>query len=497
MVTAGQTSPELGALSGKGTHEIRLEHWVALILVTIVGAWARWRFIDLPMRYDESFTVWRYASRGLRTVLGDYSLPNNHVLHSLGVHIAARIGGLEPEVVRLPAYLAGVALIPISFWAVVRIAGANAAVLTAGLVAGWPVLIEYSVNARGYSMAALLGMACVAVGWRIRTGSDTAWTVLIMGGLGALGLWVVPTFLFLWAGILLWVLLPGDHGPIWARARKGGLSGLVSGAGALLLYSPILATDGPAALLANRFVMGSTGAFFASRGQFFAEVADRWFHAVPWAVVAVVTLGFVFAAVGGAGREARMLAWAMTGGSLLFLLVIQATPPPRTWVPLVPPALSVSAVGMAWMVEKGVRKPRASSMIAAVTGLVLAVAVGLTLRDDGTTLSAEGSGPSDAPAIMLRLGELLEPGDEVVLVQRLSAPIRYHALAAGRELPSVEPGSVGQGNVYLVTGPNPRIERLLTNLGLADLGEAELVSSFPSGEIWVITPRQRPFRPAI
>jgi hypothetical protein len=490
MVIAGQTSPELGALPGKGTHEMRLEHWVAIILVTIVGAWARWRFIDLPMRYDESFTVWRYASRGLRTVLSDYSLPNNHVLHSLGVYIAARIGGLEPEVIRLPAFLTGVALIPISFWAVLRIAGANAAVLTAGLVAGWPVLIEYSVNARGYSMAALLGMVCVAVGWRIRTGSGTGWTVLILGGLGALGLWVVPTFLFVWAGVLFWILLPGDHGPIWARAQQAGLSGLVSGVGALVLYSPILATDGPAALLANRFVTGPTGGFFSSRGQFLADVADRWFHAVPWAVVAAVGLGFVLAALGGAGREPKMLAWAITGGSLIFLLVIQATPPPRTWVPLVPPALSVSAVGMAWMVEKAVRKPRASNMIAAAIGLIVAVAVGLTLSDDGTGLSAEGSGPADAPAIVQRLGELLDPGDEVVLVQRLSAPIRYHALAAGRELPSFEPSPVRQGNVFVVTGPNPRIERLLANLGLTDLGQAELVSSFPSGEIWVITPGQ-------
>ncbi len=490
MVIAGPTSSGLGELSGKGTHEIRIEHWVALILVIIVGAWARWRFIDLPMRYDESFTVWRYASRDLRTVLSDYSLPNNHVLHSLGVHIAARIGGLEPEVVRLPAYLAGVVLIPISFWAVVRIAGANAAVLTAGLVAGWPVLIEYSVNARGYSMAALLGMVCVAVGWRIRTGLGTASTVLLLGGLGAIGLWVVPTFLFVWAGVLFWILLPGDHGPIPVRARQAGLSGLVSGVGALLLYSPILATDGAAALLANRFVAGQTGGYFSSRGQFLAEVADRWFHAVPRAAVAVVALGFVFAAVGGAGRGPKMLAWAITGGSLLFLLAVQATPPPRTWVPLVPPVLSVSALGLAWMVETATPKPRLSSMIAAAIGLLLAVMVGLTLSDDGTGLSAEESGPADAPAIVTRLGELLEPGDEVVLAQRLSAPIRYHALAAGRELPSFEPSPVRQGNVYLVTGPNPRIERLLTNLGLADLGEAELVSSFPSGEIWVITPGQ-------
>ena len=89
MVIAGQTSPGLGELPDKETHQIRLEHWIALILVTIVGAWARWRFIDLPMRYDESFTVWRYASRGLKTVLSDYSLPNNHVMHSLGVYIAA------------------------------------------------------------------------------------------------------------------------------------------------------------------------------------------------------------------------------------------------------------------------------------------------------------------------------------------------------------------------------------------------------------------------
>ena len=372
-------------------------------------------------------------------------------------------------------------MIPISFWAVVRIAGATAAVLTAGLVAGWPVLIEYSVNARGYSMAALLGMVCVAVAWRIRTGSGTGWTVLILGGLGALGLWVVPTFLFVWTGILFWILLPGEHGPIWARARNAGLSGLVSGVGAL----PSTHRSWPPTDRQHFWPTGSSQGRPVGTsprgGQFLTEVADRWFHAVPWAAVAVVALGFVLAAVGGAGREPRMLAWAMTGGSLLFLLVIQATPPPRSWIPLIPPALAVSAVGLAWMLEKAVREPRVSSMIAAAIGLIVAVAVGLTLSDDGTGLSAEGSGLADAPAIVMRLGELLEPGDEVVLVQRLSAPIRYHALAAGRELPSFEPRPVRQGNVFLVTGPNPRIERLLANLGLTDLGEAELGSVVPVG----------------
>lgn len=82
--------------TGKGIEEARAGQsrwlWIALFVITLGAVLLRWRYLDVPMRYDESFTVWRYAAQDRRVFLRSYSLPNNHVFHSLLVHIAIRLG---------------------------------------------------------------------------------------------------------------------------------------------------------------------------------------------------------------------------------------------------------------------------------------------------------------------------------------------------------------------------------------------------------------------
>src|SRR5919201_6998039 len=90
----------------------------ALLAVTLAGAGLRAAYLSQPMRYDEAFTWLAYASRPLAQGLSRYDYPNNHLLHTLLVHLAAAAFGNRPWVLRLPAYLAGVVLIPASWWAV-------------------------------------------------------------------------------------------------------------------------------------------------------------------------------------------------------------------------------------------------------------------------------------------------------------------------------------------------------------------------------------------
>ena len=71
----------------------------------LTGAALRIPLLDQPMRYDESYTAWALVARGLPTVLFDYSLPNNHILHTLLVYISTQVLGFSPLVIRLPAFL--------------------------------------------------------------------------------------------------------------------------------------------------------------------------------------------------------------------------------------------------------------------------------------------------------------------------------------------------------------------------------------------------------
>jgi 4-amino-4-deoxy-L-arabinose transferase-like glycosyltransferase len=75
------------------------------------------------------------------------------VLHTLLVWITTRAGDAL-WIARLPAFLAGVAIIPATWLAVARIDPARR-LLAAALAAGATPLVEYSAQARGYTIFAL------------------------------------------------------------------------------------------------------------------------------------------------------------------------------------------------------------------------------------------------------------------------------------------------------------------------------------------------------
>ncbi len=84
------------------------EYWpyTAAVLVLIGAAvLVRWLFLSYPMRYDESYTVVTFAALPWRNLVSDYSLPNNHIFHTVLVKLAMQLFGGDPWVVRLPAFV--------------------------------------------------------------------------------------------------------------------------------------------------------------------------------------------------------------------------------------------------------------------------------------------------------------------------------------------------------------------------------------------------------
>src|SRR5205823_10426576 len=88
---------------------------LVLIVVTLGALGLRLAFVQQPMRYDEALTFNELASRPLYYGLSYYPDPNNHLLNTLLVHLAYVGLGNQPWVLRLPATLAGVLLVPATF----------------------------------------------------------------------------------------------------------------------------------------------------------------------------------------------------------------------------------------------------------------------------------------------------------------------------------------------------------------------------------------------
>ena len=115
------------------------------------------------MRYDESVTFVHYASRPWYIALTNYTAPNNHVFHSLLVHASTWIFGGAPWAIRLPALIAGILLVPASYVAARALVREARGALAASLVAGSSMLVEYSTNARGYTILALVFVLLLAL----------------------------------------------------------------------------------------------------------------------------------------------------------------------------------------------------------------------------------------------------------------------------------------------------------------------------------------------
>jgi len=60
---------------------------IALLIIAAIGAVLRLALLDQPMRYDEAYTFIVYASQPLGQALVTYSAPNNHLFHTLLVHL--------------------------------------------------------------------------------------------------------------------------------------------------------------------------------------------------------------------------------------------------------------------------------------------------------------------------------------------------------------------------------------------------------------------------
>src|SRR6185436_2742479 len=82
----------------------------AAILVAAVAI--RVAYLDVPMRYDEATTYDNFVSKPLWVALANYATPNNHLLNTFLAKVSVGVFGNEPWAVRLPALVAGIALVP-------------------------------------------------------------------------------------------------------------------------------------------------------------------------------------------------------------------------------------------------------------------------------------------------------------------------------------------------------------------------------------------------
>ncbi len=413
---------------------------LALLWAFIVaGIVLRLLYIDRPAYLDESATFIDYTKLPFAQIASTYFDPNNHVFYSLLMRVSYLLFGFDAPALRLPALLAGIAILPLTFAVGRAFYDNEVALLGTGLAAVSAPLIEYSVSGRGYTFIAA---ALLLLLW-LPTRTER-WRWFVFAGVSALGFYTLPTMLYpMGIAALYW----GLRYVLRREWRElGALAGALAGGAVLtlLLYTPILRAYGFAAVAGNRHIVALPyGDLLPALARLPLDVADYLFIGLPrmlrYGLALMVGIGLV---VGSPDAPLRvptrnyLLGLAAVVWVLAVLVVQRVIPPVRVWVFIAPLVALWLAGGCLWLIRvlqarfgprpASLPPRRGTSTVTLVASALLPLFIGgLVLRANVNGSYAISSGAHDADAAATYIADELAPDDMVLFVAGWVHPLWY------------------------------------------------------------------------
>lgn len=424
-----ETTEEMRALASPENRWVL----ITLGLITVAGVVLRILRLDAPIRFDEAYTFNVHASTPFFNLISDYTTPNNHVFHSVMVRCSYLLFGDSPLALRLPALVAGILVIPATFWWARRLFGNVPAILASALAAGAASLIGYSTNARGYTMVTLAVLVAFSLAIGLRDKRNLfAWTLFVI--VLTLGFFTVPVMLYGTCVVGVWLLLSAEDARRWSMFLE--LSAAAASVTVLTcaLYVPIAVRVGVGAIVANPFVRTlRMDVFLNGLPELVTGVMQSWAYPAMLLLVLLAALGASLFAGGEGGRQSRRLHIALFATVAAIIAAQRVLPYTRVMVPLFPLAYGLAAVGLTMFVNRLGRVGRLISLRGAMVG-VLALVLACT-----PALMRSGSPEvfDELPMIIAKLKPMLGEDDVIAVTIPLNEPLRYHARRA--QLP---PGTV-------------------------------------------------------
>ncbi|MEO0562376.1 MAG: hypothetical protein AAF125_09685 [Chloroflexota bacterium] len=423
----------------------RVSFGVLFTLTLLAGLLLRLRYLARPAYLDESATFIDYARLPYAEIAATYFDPNNHVLYSLLMHASYQAFGFGVVALRLPAFLFGLAVLPLTALVARHLFRDRTITLLATAFAAVSApLIEYSVSGRGYS---IITAAFLLLLWLPSVRRRWAWPVFAL--VSALGFWALPTMLYP-MGIVaaywgLRLILTRD----WPRLM-GLIAALFAGAAmTVLLYAPIISSYGLDAITENRHIVPLTlDALTRGLLRLPLDLADYLFIGLPRVARYTLALMTLTAFVGRQTATnatttptegttnattpttgaAIILAVAVIGWLGAWILYQRVIPPTRVWVFLAPVVALWTAAGAVrlarWIPVSGTVRAMALAAIPLMWGA-------LVLRADVNGSYAINSGAHDAAAAAAVIANELPPDADVLFVAGWVHPLWYYLDAAG------------------------------------------------------------------
>jgi len=466
-------------------------HLGLLLVIVLAGAAIRLVYLPHEIGIDEAETFNHYASQRLASSLSNYNDPNNHLLNTLLMHISFRLFGAQVWFLRLPALIAGILIIPAAYSVARLCYGRDVAVLTAALVASAWYLVYMSVNARGYSLQTLffllsLGLACTV----LRHENTAAW--LLFAVVSALGFYTLPTALYGFAGIALWLslsflLYSQDK---TRQMRHFVVFSLLAAWLTVVLYSPSLVRQGLRPIIANRYVRPRQFAVFLDQLPSFVRGLSAQFYLPVPDLLALCVLLMGVAAILFHRRIARHrlpVILPLLAAPLVLVPVQRVVPYVRVWTYLLPVFYMLAAAGAVLLLRPVRRRWKRSVQITALGALVLP---GIFVLQPRGELSS-GKPYRD---ITLQLRHELRAGDTIVSYNPVSESLIYYFRVYDVSGTYFYPGEFDSGDRILVVVREPSqsldgVLKRVTGAHLVPASDSPLIVQSGPLKVYAVDPQ--------
>jgi hypothetical protein len=405
-----------------------------VVAMTLLAALIRMPYLWKPMGHDETYTYIAFASRGLRVTMTDYHLPNNHVFHTILVFFASQLFGDSPAAIRLPAFLAGVLVVPLSFFVAKLFFDKLIALFSASVLAAIPVMIDYSTNARSYSLLAVLFLLLILVSAYVKDRRNTiAWSILVL--ISALGLYANPTMVYPIAVVFCWLVIcsllnridPKYGRHIYLYLSLSALS-IVLIAG--LLYLPIIVYSGIQALIGNNVIASLNWTDFYESVP--ARIRNTWSEWIGDLHAYLRTVGLfglaasaVFPPIRRSGLFLFLAAAALSIGTIL--LVQRVAPWPRIWLFLLPIVVIWAVAGLIGFFRFIFSKFRAGDSFLTLLialAVVFILSAGMVRSFGYFSTKSNLTGEVESSAVFL--SGFLQEGDVVISTSPDTVVLKYY-----------------------------------------------------------------------
>jgi len=460
-----------------------------VLLIVLVGIALRAYLLGRPVGQEEAFAFVEFAVRPFGELISDFAHPSNHILHTLLTKWSTDLFGVGLISLRLPAFIAGVLVMPLFYLFVRGMFNRYIALLTLALIAGSGPLIEYSAIARGYSMTWLCLVLALVLG-RHMIKTNSAFSATLIGVVLALGMWTMPSMIYPALMVLFWLFISltikyGDT--LRQRLVMLLLSLCVFIFLTALLYMPVVRAHGIDQIIHHPTVpyLG----WWKFKREHWDMAFELWAYLVDGAATWVAILGLLgFVQAAFVSSKYRALGFALALGAIPLVVILRQVVPPEQWLY----TLFFFHLGMGislfyllkFIQEKvfpGLGK-RVRTMVAALVLLALFAFLGMPAIQD------RNEGVPQAKRAVTFAKAQLEPGDKLYSMFPLDGPIEFYLRAGGMDTGFLSGSPSPSGKVLVIVSPENEQtpDDVLQHFGqdTAQWPELEMVQEWPGMRIF-------------